>query len=196
MRVNKYIFFVIFLIIIIPIALQMQSQDVVTKDNSKNTKQIDKNTGAFTLKSNMIEEGKMLSGSSVGCNGESIMPALSWDNAPATTKSFAITVFDPDAPTQSGWWHFVAFNISHKTKKLSFQKALPKGTVILRNDRGDERFGGACPPKGEMHRYIFTIYALDEKRLNLTKISSNAMASFYFEKHAIAKSKITTVYKR
>jgi Raf kinase inhibitor-like YbhB/YbcL family protein len=125
----------------------------------------------FTLKSDdlsgQLTETQVFSG--FGCTGKNISPSLKWINAPKDTKSFAITVYDPDAPTGSGWWHWVIFNISSDVNGLkadagNLQKGIaPRGSVQSVTDFGKPGFGGACPPEGDKpHRYIFTVYALKE----------------------------------
>src|SRR3954467_13815223 len=104
---------------------------------------------------------------SFGCSGQNISPALNWSNAPAGTKSFAVTAYDPDAPTGSGWWHWVIYNIPASATGLvsdagSVSKKLaPAGSVQGNTDFGTAGFGGACPPPGHgIHHYQFTVFAL------------------------------------
>lgn len=158
----------------------------------------------FTLTSKDISEGMQLSGQHVfagfGCEGGNQSPQLSWANAPEGTKSFVVTAYDPDAPTGSGWWHWVAFNIPSDTTSLvtnaSDMGKLPKETVQSITDFGSYQFGGACPPPGEVHRYQFTVYALDVDSLPLDKSSSPALVGFMTKAHAIDSAKITAVYTR
>lgn len=151
----------------------------------------------LTLQSTSIAEGQTLDMKHVykgfGCEGENISPALSWSGTPEGTKSFAITVYDPDAPTGSGWWHWFAFNIPTSTKSISEGGTLPEGAITLRNDYGANEFGGACPPKGEVHRYQFTIHALDTT-LELDPTVSNALAGYMVNAHSIESDTITAVY--
>ena len=87
-----------------------------------------------------------------GCTGKNLSPQLSWDKAPSGTKSFAITAYDPDAPTGSGWWHWIAFNIPASVNSLdsgASGNSMPAGTVESRTDYGSTGFGGACPPVGD-----------------------------------------------
>ena len=97
-----------------------------------------------------------------GCNGDNLSPALEWKNVPAGTQSFAVTVYDPDAPTGSGWWHWIVYNIPATATGLPggavVKEALPAGAKQGRNDFGERNFGGACPPPGDKpHHYIFTV---------------------------------------
>jgi len=161
--------------------------------------------GEFTLKSDKI--GGQLTIDQVfngfGCTGKNISPELKWSDAPKNTKSFALTVYDPDAPTGSGWWHWVIFNISPETTELATdagnpQKYLaPKGSVQSMTDYGKPGFGGACPPPGDKpHRYIFTLYALDIPKLDLDEKANAALVGFTLNMHAIAKASMISYYGR
>ncbi|WP_152018201.1 YbhB/YbcL family Raf kinase inhibitor-like protein [Aliarcobacter butzleri] len=134
-----------------------------------------------------------------GCSGENISPQLSWENAPKGTKSFAITVYDPDAPTGSGWWHWVVFDIpSNKTTLASgFGNSDLKEAIQSITDYGKTGFGGACPPVGDKaHRYIFTVHALDIETLGLDKNTNAATIGYYINSHTIAKASIISYYNR
>ncbi|MCT7549589.1 YbhB/YbcL family Raf kinase inhibitor-like protein [Aliarcobacter butzleri] len=134
-----------------------------------------------------------------GCSGENISPQLSWENAPKGTKSFAITVYDPDAPTGSGWWHWVVFDIpSNKTTLASgFGNSDLKEAIQSMTDYGKTGFGGACPPVGDKaHRYIFTVHALDIETLGLDKNTNAATVGYYINSHTIAKASIISYYNR
>ncbi len=155
----------------------------------------------FTLNSPDIKEGEILDIEQVyngfGCTGKNISPELSWQNAPSDTKSFAITAYDPDAPTGSGWWHWSAFNISSKVNKIEKGAQFPTTVVEGKTDFGTSEYGGACPPKGDKpHRYIFTIYALDTEEIALDKNAPGAKVGFYLNKHVIDKATITAKYSR
>ncbi|WP_298960403.1 YbhB/YbcL family Raf kinase inhibitor-like protein [uncultured Roseibium sp.] len=153
----------------------------------------------FTLSSPDIAEGQQLSNDYVfqgfGCEGSNAAPTLTWSNAPEGTESFAVTVYDPDAPTGSGWWHWFAFNIPVDVTGLPGGETLPSGSVELTNDYGATGFGGACPPPGEVHRYQFTVHALGTK-LDLDNSVSNALAGFMVNANSLASSTITAVYNR
>jgi hypothetical protein len=159
----------------------------------------------FTLKSNdlsgQLTESQVFSG--FGCTGKNISPSLNWINAPKDTKSFAFTVYDPDAPTGSGWWHWVVFNIPSDIDELkadagNSQKGLaPKGSIQSITDFGSLGFGGACPPKGDKpHRYVFTVYALDVAKLDLDEKAPPAMVGFFLNQHVIAKASLIAYYGR
>lgn len=153
----------------------------------------------MTLSSTEIAEGATLNVNQVfqgfGCEGGNSSPNLSWANAPEGTKSFAITVYDPDAPTGSGWWHWFAFNIPADVNELGNGASLPEGAIELTNDYGAKGFGGACPPPGEVHRYQFTVYALPTL-LEIDGSVSNALAGFMVRANATAMATITAVYNR
>jgi Raf kinase inhibitor-like YbhB/YbcL family protein len=134
-----------------------------------------------------------------GCTGGNVSPQLSWSGAPAGTKSFALTMFDPDAPTGSGWWHWVVVNIPASATQLAAGasgKSLPAGSLETRTDFGKPGYGGPCPPPGPAHRYIFTIYALKVDKLDLDAQSSGAMAGFMTNQNALAKATFTATYGR
>lgn len=141
--------------------------------------------------------------SGFGCTGKNISPQLEWKNAPSGTKSFAVTVYDPDAPTGSGWWHWLIFNIPADVHRLKAGagdpagKLAPAGSVQSRTDYGKTGFGGACPPKGDRaHRYVFTVYALGVEKLDLNVDSSPAMVGFFLNHNAIAKASLMAYYSR
>lgn len=139
--------------------------------------------------------------SGFGCSGKNMSPALEWKDPPNGTKSFALTLYDPDAPTGSGWWHWLVFNIPNNVRHLaenaSAQQTLPKGAVESVNDYGQTQFGGACPPKGDnSHRYVLTVYALDVAKLDLDKNARPALVGYMLNTHAIAKSSTMGYFSR
>lgn len=159
----------------------------------------------FTLKSpdisGQLSQEQIFFG--FGCEGKNISPELNWQNAPKNTKSFAITVYDPDAPTGSGWWHWIVFDIPGNITSLKAgagnleNNLSPKGSTQSLTDFGSTGYGGACPPRGDKaHRYIFTVYALDIEKLGVNEKSSPAMVGFFLNQHSIAKSSITAYYSR
>jgi len=142
---------------------------------------------------------------SFGCTGKNISPQLSWKNAPAGTKSFAITVYDPDAPTGSGWWHWVVFNIAASVDSLktgasgsgASKHVMPADAIESSTSYGVNGFGGACPPKGDKpHRYIFTVYALNTEKIEQTSDARPELIGFFLNSHAIAKASIMAYYGR
>jgi Raf kinase inhibitor-like YbhB/YbcL family protein len=138
-----------------------------------------------------------------GCSGENKSPALKWSGAPKDTKSFAVTVYDPDAPTGSGWWHWFVVNIPREVNELKANAGaegganLPKGAMQVRNDYGSAAWGGVCPPEGDPpHRYVFTVFALKTDKLELPPGASPALAGFMVNANAIGKSSFTAKYGR
>ena len=138
-----------------------------------------------------------------GCSGGNISPALAWENAPKDTKSFAITVYDPDAPTGSGWWHWVIFNIPPSVTKLPANAGKPDAglapveAIQSMTDFGAPGYGGPCPPAGDKpHRYIFTVHALKVDQLPLKADASGAMVGFYLSQNSLAKASFTATYGR
>lgn len=160
----------------------------------------------FTLKSADVKPGASLSQEQVfngfGCTGGNVSPALSWKGAPRGTKSFAVTVYDPDAPTGSGWWHWVVYDIPATVTELptgagSGKAALPEGAQQGKTDFGQPGFGGACPPPGDKpHRYIFTVYALKVDKLSLPADASPAMVGFNVHANELGKASFTAKYGR
>lgn len=136
-----------------------------------------------------------------GCMGGNLSPQLAWEGAPEGTKSFALTMYDPDAPTGSGWWHWVAFNIPATTTSLELGASgtsMPEGTIESITDFGSAGYGGACPPEdGKEHRYIFTLHAVDVEKLpDLDDKSSGAKVGYFLHTHTLEKKSITGLFKR
>ncbi|AXP02782.1 MULTISPECIES: kinase inhibitor [Pseudomonas] len=157
----------------------------------------------FSLTSQDIAENRPLTSREVfqgfGCEGGNTSPELSWSNAPAGTKSYAVTVYDPDAPTGSGWWHWTVVNLPASTKSLprGVGSNLPAGAVQGRTDYGQPGFGGACPPVGDKpHRYQFTVWALKVDKLPLDNQASGALVGYMLNANALAKATITSTYGR
>jgi Raf kinase inhibitor-like YbhB/YbcL family protein len=163
--------------------------------------------GEFTLASTQMQAGGTMAMTQVydsfGCTGKNISPELHWSGVPEGTKSLALTVYDPDAPTGSGWWHWLIFNIDPQTTGLPANagdvkaQLAPAGSMQGRTDFGSTGYGGPCPPAGDKpHRYIFTLFALDVPRLELDENASAAMVGFNLNAHAIAKSQMTVLFGR
>lgn len=138
-----------------------------------------------------------------GCVGNNISPELSWANAPEATKSYAVTMYDPDAPTGSGWWHWLVFNIPADVTQLvpdagNLTSGLaPKGAIQSVTDYGAKGYGGPCPPEGHgLHQYIITVYALDTDNLGLTADTNAAVVGYNLGNHTLAKATIVAYYKR
>lgn len=159
---------------------------------------------SLTLASTTVLPGKSLRMNQVfnsfGCSGKNLSPQLSWSGVPKDAKSLAITVFDPDAPTGSGWWHWVVFNIPATVTSLpegASRLKMPKGAVESLTDYGKQGFGGACPPEGdEPHRYIFTVWALNTDTLPLDGKATGAMVGYYLNQHRIATAGLEATYSR
>jgi len=159
------------------------------------------------LTSAEFNDGDYLSNEQVfagfGCEGQNISPSLSWSGAPAGTKSFALTVYDPDAPTGSGWWHWVVVNMPPSTTSLAKGAGtaegamLPQGALQVGTDFGAPGYGGPCPPQGDHpHRYVFTIHAVDLDALEVDAHASPALVGFYLNFHTLAKASLMGLYKR
>lgn len=136
----------------------------------------------------------------IRAGGEDRSPTLHWDGAPSGTRSFAITVFDPDAPTGSGWWHWAVYNVPASISSLApgagdpAANLLPAGAVVLPNEVRQARFGGAAPPAGHgEHRYVFTVSALDVERLELPEGSTPGLLGSYIFQHVIGRAQVTGV---
>jgi Raf kinase inhibitor-like YbhB/YbcL family protein len=139
-----------------------------------------------------------------GCSGQNVSPQLQWSGAPASTKSFALTVFDPDARSGQGWWHWVVFNIPASVSGLpkgagaGSGDMMPRGAVQGRTDFQTVGYGGPCPPPGQKpHHYIFTLYALDMESLDvLSPLSSGPTLLKALRGHVTAKATLTGLFGR
>ena len=138
-----------------------------------------------------------------GCTGKNQSPQLSWANAPEGTKSYAITVYGPDAPTGSGWWHWVVFDIPASATGLTqgagdvSKKLLPPGAIQSITDFGQPGYGGPCPPQGDKpHQYVVTLYALKTDKLGLDAKASPALVGYSIYGNTLAKASIVAYYQR
>ena len=161
----------------------------------------------FALSSPQIKDKGQVAAEQVfnsfGCQGNNVSPVLQWKNAPRTAKSFAVTVYDPDAPTGSGWWHWVIFNIPAQANGLEKNAGnveaglAPAGSIQGRTDFGKSGYGGPCPPAGDKrHRYQFTVYALKTDKLPLDENAPAAMVAYYLGQNLIQKTILTGYYSR
>jgi len=161
----------------------------------------------FMPDSTDVAEGQQMSDAQVfdgfGMTGQNISPQLSWRGFPAATKSFAVTCFDPDAPTGSGFWHLVLLDVPASVTELATGAVsgdlpgLPAGAFCVRNDYGVKAFGGAAPPAGETHRYVFAVHALDVDSLASQGVDSDvspAVAGFNLRFHTIARATLIPTY--
>lgn len=159
----------------------------------------------FTLTSNDLggQATKTQEFNSFGCSGNNQSPHLAWSNPPEGTKSFAVTMYDPDAPTGSGFWHWVVFDIPSNVNELvtnagnTALNLAPDGAIQSVTNYGIKGFGGPCPPKGHgIHPYIITVYALETETLGLEDTENPAVVGFNLWNQTIAKASIVTYYER
>ncbi len=157
----------------------------------------------FTLTSKDLggETTKVQEFDGFGCSGENQSPQLSWKNAPEGTKSFAVTMYDPDAPTGSGFWHWVVVDIPANVNELvtnaGTKNLIPKGAIQSITDYGIKGFGGPCPPIGHgYHQYIITVYALKVNKLGTDENTNPAVVGFNLWNQTLAKASIVAYYKR
>ena len=160
----------------------------------------------FTLASPDFADGATIANAQVfnswGFNGDNVSPALAWSGAPAGTKSFALMVHDPDAPTGSGWWHWIVYNIPPNTTSLPSgagdpaKKLMPNGALQGRTDYGTFGYGGPAPPPGPAHHYHFRLYALKVERLEVPAEASAAMIGFNVRANALGEALLTGLYGR
>jgi hypothetical protein len=160
----------------------------------------------FTLTSADIATGGKIAAAQVfngfGCSGGNISPALSWRGAPAGTKSFALLMHDPDAPTGSGWWHWIVYNIPASQNSLPAgagdpnKSLLPAGALQGRTDFGTPGYGGPCPPPGTPHYYPLRLYALKVERLDVPADATAAYIGFNVRAQALAETELMGVYGR
>lgn len=162
----------------------------------------------FTLKSpdlrhnTTIREAQVFNG--FGCSGGNVSPALRWTNPPKGTKSFALQVHDPDAPTGgSGWWHWVVINLPADLRELPADagradgSGLPAGAQQIATDFGAPGWGGPCPPVGDTpHRYHFTLHALKVEKLELPPGATAALAGYMINANSLGKARLTGLYGR
>lgn len=160
----------------------------------------------FTLSSSSFSDQQTLPKafvhSAMGAGGDNVSPDLAWSGAPAGTKSFALTMYDPDAPTGSGWWHWVVYDIPASASGLTLGagsggSALPAGAKQGRTDFGTPGYGGAAPPPGHgPHRYLFTLYALNTEKLDVAPDATAAMIGFMIHFAKLGEAKLTAIYQR
>lgn len=161
----------------------------------------------FTLASSDIADGRELPAAQrsglMHAGGADVSPHLAWSGFPAETASFAVTAFDPDAPTASGFWHWAVYDIPGAVTELptgagsADRAGLPAGAIALRNDAGLRQYVGAAPPEGHgPHRYVFAVHAVDRPTLDLGEDASPAYLGFALFSHAIARATITPVFGR
>jgi Raf kinase inhibitor-like YbhB/YbcL family protein len=160
----------------------------------------------FRLESADVQDGATVPAAHVfngmGCTGGNASPALAWHGAPQGTKSYAVTCYDPDAPTGSGWWHWQMFDIPASATSLprgagGTGGAQPSGAKQSRNDYGEAAYGGPCPPPGDKpHRYVFTVFALKVDKLEVPANASCALVGFMLNANKLATASLTARYGR
>ena len=159
----------------------------------------------FTLTSDSFADGGEWSGDLVsgimGAGGKDVSPQLRWSGFPEETKSFAVTVYDPDAPTGSGFWHWAVADLPASVTELPADAGdgseLPGGAVTLANDAGLNRFIGAAPPPGHgVHRYYVVVHAVGVEKLDLPQGATPAFLGFNLFQQAIARAIIHGTYEQ
>ena len=165
---------------------------------------------AFTVTSSSFKDGDYLAKDHVlserfgfGCAGGNKSPQLAWSGAPSGTRSFAVTCYDPDAPTGSGFWHWVVVNIPANVTELPLDAGnpmsgqMPAGALMTRTELGITGYLGPCPPEGDHpHRYLFTVFAVSKDKLDVTADTSPAVVGFNLHFSTLAKAEIMGLYKR
>ncbi len=159
---------------------------------------------AMTVTSAEIKSGGKIPDEQVanlfGCKSPNVSPSLAWTGAPKGTKSFAISMYDPDAPTGSGFWHWWVVNIPADTTSLPKGAAggtgMPAGATQGRNDFSINTYGGPCPPPGNPHHYHITVYALDTDKIDIDANTSPAVIGFMTHAHTLAKAELIGLYGR
>lgn len=152
----------------------------------------------FTVKSKSIAQGATVSAeqywNNFGCTGGNVMPELQWSGAPEGTRSFAVTFYDQDAPTGSGFWHWVAYDIPATVTSLPGGKdggTLPAGAIEGNTDLGKPGYFGPCPPVGRTHNLVFTVHALKVDKLPVDKGASPALVGFFLTQNRIGEAKLS-----
>ncbi|MBO1358377.1 kinase inhibitor [Acetobacter sacchari] len=154
-------------------------------------------TSATLINGAVMPQAQVYSG--MGRTGDNLSPPLAWSGAPEGTKSFVITAYDPDAPTGSGWWHWVVIDLPATVTALpegagSGKGGLPESARQIRTDFGAPGYGGAAPPPGSVHRYVFTVTALDAPTLDVPADASPAYVGFVMNAHRLASASLTVLY--
>jgi Raf kinase inhibitor-like YbhB/YbcL family protein len=156
---------------------------------------------SFSVESDDVQDGvpQPATYAHTSAGGENTSPHLRWSGFPEETKSFAVTCYDPDAPTGSGFWHWVVFNLPADTTELATgvsPDGLPEGAVEVRNDYGEFGYGGAAPPAGDIpHRYVYTVFAVDTETLDIPREASPAYVGFNLTFHTLARAAIRPTYQ-
>ena len=156
---------------------------------------------SFTLTSNDVRDGEPMARRHA-FSGDNLSPHLSWADAPKGTKSYVVTCFDPDAPTPSGFWHWVVVDLPGSVTSLprgagkEDGSGLPAGAFQCRSDYGTRAYGGAAPPEGDRpHRYFFVVHAVDVEKLGVDKEASPAVVSFNLVFHTLGRAVLISTYQ-
>lgn len=157
---------------------------------------------AMTLTSTDIKPGGKIADEQAanlfGCTSANVSPELAWSGAPKGTKSFAISMYDPDAPTGSGFWHWwvvdIPADVTSLPKGAASGTGMPAGAMQGRNDYSTTSYGGPCPPPGKPHHYVITVYALNVDKLDVDQNVSAAVIGFNAHAHTLAKATLTGLY--
>lgn len=156
---------------------------------------------AFALSSDDMSDGNPMPAAHAFA-GDNISPHLRWSDAPSGTKSYVVTCFDPDAPTPSGYWHWVVVNVPASVTGLSTGAGredgseLPSGAFHCHNDNGIHGYSGAAPPSGDrVHRYFFVVHAVDVEKLDVDENTSPAVVSFNLAFHTLGRAILTPTYQ-
>jgi Raf kinase inhibitor-like YbhB/YbcL family protein len=161
---------------------------------------------SFQVTSDDVQDGQELQQPQLsgifGAGGEDVSPQLSWEGFPDDTKSFAVTVYDPDAPTAAGFWHWAIVDIPADVTELprgagdEAGSGLPEGAFQLRNDGGMARFIGAAPPEGHgRHQYYFVVHAVDVDSLGIDQDATPAFLGFNLFSHTLGRGTIVSWYE-
>jgi Raf kinase inhibitor-like YbhB/YbcL family protein len=162
--------------------------------------------GSFTVTSTDVADGQPMPAthaySAASEDAGNTSPQLSWSGAPEGTRSYVVTCYDPDAPTPSGFWHWIAVDIPADVSELptgagADSSSLPGNAFHVRNDYSTKDFGGAFPPEGDRpHRYYFVVHAVDTDSLGVDDNASAAYMSFNLAFHTLARAIIVPTYQR
>ncbi|MFI7585690.1 YbhB/YbcL family Raf kinase inhibitor-like protein [Spongisporangium articulatum] len=157
--------------------------------------------GTFSVTSSDITDGERIAEAFVAAGGNT-SPQLAWSGFPAETKGFVVTCFDPDAPTPSGFWHWVVVGLGAGTTSLAQGAGvegggeLPEGAFMVRNDAGSKAYMGSAPPPGDrVHRYFFVVHAIDVEQLDVDENATPAVVSFNLAFHTLARAQIVPTYQ-
>lgn len=188
----------LFQLSLITSAMLLSPASMSAQDKPIKTTSLDSAT-TFSLQSNLTPNASIPADyywNQFGCSGANLAPKLTWEHAPKGTQSFAVTFYDKDAPTRSGFWHRVVYNIPSQINQLEGGVnggTLPAEAIEANTDLGKPGFFGPCPPKGREHRYVWTVHALDVAKLPIDANASPALVGFYLWQHRLAEANLTVL---